>query len=132
MINIFKKLKIFHVLAIFAFSFSYSTTYIEAQSSTQSKNEKKIKYKKARALTTKTAKKMTKVYEALEEVDEKGEPAPDMETVREILTELRNDQDNLKSYDRSVVWNSWGYVYFSDGEYDKAMNAIRLLLMSLK
>ena len=123
MINVIKKLKLFHILAIFAFSFSYTTSFVEAQSSPQSKNEKKLKYKKARALTTKTAKKMTKVYEALEEVDENGEPAPDMVTVREILTELRNDQANLKSYDRSVVWNSWGYVYFSDGEYEKAMNA---------
>jgi tetratricopeptide (TPR) repeat protein len=46
-----------------------------------------------------------------------------METVIEILTDLRNDQDNLKSYDRSVVWNSWGYVYFSDGKYDEAIRA---------
>ena len=43
-------------------------------------------------------------------------PAPDMETVIEILTELRNNQSELKSYDRSVMWNSWGYVYFSDEE----------------
>ena len=66
---------------------------------------------------------MAKVYEALEVVDEKGEPAPDMKTVVEILTDLRSDQVNLKSYDRSVMWNSWGYVYFTEGEYDKAMQA---------
>ena len=66
---------------------------------------------------------MAKVYEALEVVDEKGEPAPDMATVIEILTELKNDQANLKSYDRSVMWNSWGYVYFTEGEYDKAMQS---------
>ena len=66
---------------------------------------------------------MAKVYEALEEVDDKGEPAPDMETVIEILTELRNNQAELKSYDRSVMWNSWGYVYFSDGKYDQAMQS---------
>ena len=62
---------------------------------------------------------MAKVYEALEEVDEKGEPNPDMETVTEILTDLRNRSRNLKSYDRSVVWNSWGYVYFTDGNMMK-------------
>ena len=74
-------------------------------------------------MSSKTAKKMAKVYEALEEVDDKGEPAPDMATVVQILTELRNDSDNLKSYDRSVMWNSWGYVYFSDGKYELAMEA---------
>jgi len=94
---------------------------VEAQSST--KTNKQIKYKKARALQAKTAKQMAKVYEALEEVDEKGEPAPDMVVVTEILTNLRNDQANLKSYDRSVVWNSWGYVYFTEGKYDEAMKA---------
>jgi tetratricopeptide (TPR) repeat protein len=66
---------------------------------------------------------MAKVYEALEVVDDKGEPAPDMETVVEILTELRSNQEDLKSYDRSVMWNSWGYVYFVEGKYDQAMRA---------
>jgi lipopolysaccharide biosynthesis regulator YciM len=123
MIKLIKKSKILYLLAIFAFSFSYTSSIVEAQSSSEANNEKKIKYKKARALSTKTAKKMAKVYEALEVVDEKGEPAPDMVTVIEILTELRDNQDSLKSYDRSVVWNSWGYVYFSDGKYDLAMQS---------
>ena len=121
MIKLIKKSNLLYVLALLAFSFSYPTSHIEAQSSDQSK--KQIKYKKARALQSKTAKQMAKVYEALEVVDDKGESNPDMETVIEILTDLRNDQDNLKSYDRSVVWNSWGYVYFSDGKYDEAIRA---------
>ena len=75
-----------------------------------------------------TAKKMAKVYEALEEVDEKGEPAPDMETVISILTELKNNRDELKSYDRSVMWNAWAYVYFSDGDYSKALSAYSNLI----
>jgi len=85
--------------------------------------KKKLSIKKARALQAKTAKKMAQVYEALEVVDDKGEPAPDMETVLEILNELKNDQANLKSYDRSVMWNSWGYVYFTEGKYTQAMQA---------
>ena len=71
---------------------------------------------------------MAKVYEALEEVDEKGEPAPDMETVVSILTELKNNRDELKSYDRSVMWNAWAYVYFSDGDYSKALSAYSNLI----
>jgi tetratricopeptide (TPR) repeat protein len=121
MMNKMKKSKIIYLFALLALSFSYPTSYVEAQSSESSK--KQIKYKKARALQTKTAKKMAKVYEAFEVVDDKGEPAPDTATAIEILTELRNDQDNLKSYDRSVMWNAWGYIYFSDGNYDQAMNA---------
>jgi tetratricopeptide (TPR) repeat protein len=121
MIKLIKKSKIIYLFALLAFSFSYTSNYVEAQSA--DKPKKQIKYKKARALQSSTAKKMAKVYEALEVVDDKGEPAPDMETVVEILTELRNDQENLKSYDRSVMWNSWGYVYFVEGKYDQAMRA---------
>ena len=106
--------------------FALSTNYIEAQSQTD--NKKPIKYKKARALQTSTAKKMAKVYEALEIVDEKGEPAPDMETVISVLTELRNNRENLKSYDRSVMWNAWAYVYFSDAKYTQAMDAYTRLI----
>jgi tetratricopeptide (TPR) repeat protein len=121
MIKLIKKSKIIYLFALLAFSFSYTSNYVEAQSA--DKPKKQIKYKKARALQSSTAKKMAKVYEALEVVDDKGEPAPDMETVVEILTELRSDQENLKSYDRSVMWNSWGYVYFVEGKYDQAMRA---------
>ena len=116
-----RKSNILYVFALLAFTFSYPTTFVEGQSNDRAKTQ--TKYKKARALQTSTAKKMAKVYEALEEVDDKGEPAPDMDTVIEILTELRNNQADLKSYDRSVMWNSWGYVYFQDAEYDKAMRA---------
>ena len=126
MIRLVTKYKFIYFFALLALSLTYTTSYVEAQSA--DKPKKQIKYKKARALTSKTAKKMAKVYEALEVVDEKGEPAPDMETVVEILTELRNNKENLKSYDRSVMWNSWGYVYFSDGKYKLAMNAYENVL----
>jgi len=124
--KIFKTSKLLYAFVILAFSFSFTSNIIEAQES--SKPKKQIKYKKARALSTSTAKKMAKVYEALEVVDDKGEPAPDMEVVLEILTALRDDKENLKSYDRSVMWNTWGYVYFSDGNYDKAIQAYENLL----
>ena len=123
--KLIKKSKFLYLFALLAFGISYPTSYIEAQSSDQ---KKQIKYKKARALQSKTAKQMAKVYEALEVVDDKGEPSPDMETVIEILTVLRNDEANLKRYDRSVVWNSWGYVYFTEGKYDQAMMAYQKVI----
>ena len=121
MFKILNKSKLLFAFVILAFSFSYTTSHVEAQSS--DKPKKQIKYKKARALQSKTAKKMAKVYEAFEEVDENGEPKPDIETVKEILTELRNDKENLKSYDRSVMWNSWAYVYFDEQNYELAMES---------
>ena len=106
--------------------FAFSSLNLEAQS--QSETKKPIKYKKARALQTSTAKKMAKVYEALEEVDEAGEPKPDMETVLGVLTDLRKNIDGLKSYDRSVMWNAWAYVYMTDGKYPQAMDAYKRVM----
>ena len=109
-------------ISIFFITFTFN---IEAQNQSSDREVRKtnIKYKKARALQASTAKKMAKVYEALEVVDDKGEPDPDMETDLSILNELRRDIANLKSYDRSVMWNAWAFVYFSDGKYDQAMDA---------
>lgn len=108
-----------------AFFFTFIPIKIEAQSAD---NKQPVKYKKARALQSSTAKKMAKVYEALEEVDEKGEPAPNMETVLSILNDLRDNKDDLKSYDRSVMWNAWAYVYFSEGQYSQALDSYRKLM----
>ena len=124
-----KNLQIYFIAFISIFFIAF-TLNIEAQNQSTNREVKKtnIKYKKARALQTGTAKKMAKVYEALEVVDEKGEPDPDMETVLSILNELRRDMANLKSYDRSVMWNAWAFVYFSDGKYEQAMDAYYRLI----
>ncbi len=119
-----KDLQKYFIALIYIFFIAF-TFNIEAQNQNSDREVKKtnIKYKKARALQAGTAKKMAKVYEALEVVDDKGEPDPDMETVLSILTELKRDMANLKSYDRSVMWNAWAFVYFNDGKYDQAMDA---------
>ena len=129
-----KKDLVKYIFSVFAVCIGLLSNDIAAQQTKASGNSDNLnlapkrKYKKARALQSSTAKKMAKVYEALEEVDEKGEPAPDMETVVSILTDLKNNRDELKSYDRSVMWNAWAYVYFSDGDYSKALSAYSNLI----
>lgn len=126
MIKLNKKPKFLYLFAILAFSFVSMPSYLEAQAANQEK--KQIKYKKARSLTPKTAKKMIKVYEALEEVDESGEPAPDMEVVNSILADLKSNFEGMKSYDRSVVWNALGFVAYTNERYEEAINAYNSLL----
>ena len=123
-------------------AFAFSPFDLTAQSNSNNKTEKKQTYKKARVLTSKTAKKVVKVVEALErqktvkvpDPDNKGkfiekeEDDPDWEEAKRILTELLNIRSELKSYDRSVMWNYWGYIYFSDEDYDQAMYAYEQLL----
>ena len=50
MTKLFKTSKLLYVFAILAFSFTFTSSYVEAQES--SKPKKQIKYKKARALQT--------------------------------------------------------------------------------
>ena len=125
-----------------ALAFCFGSIDSYAQSNSDNKAEKKQTYKKARVLTSKTAKKVVKVVEALErqktvkvpdpdnegQFIEKEEDDPDWVEARRILTELLNIRDELKSYDRSVMWNYWGYIYFSDEDYDQAMYAYEQLL----
>ena len=99
-------------------------------------------YKKARVLQNSTAKKVVKIVEALERQKtvrvpdpenegkfiEKEEDDPDWAEARSILTELLNNRADMNSYDRSVMWNYWGYLYFSDEDYDQAMYAYEQLL----
>ena len=99
---------------------------LDAQSA--SGNAKKQTYRKARVLQSSTAKKIQKVVEALERVDDEGKEDPDTLGAKAILTELLNNKDNLKSYDRSVMWNYWGYIYFSEENYDRAMNAYEQII----
>ena len=112
------------LLAIF-FLFGLIAAPIELDAQSQ---DKKVTYKKARALQTSTAKKIVKVVEALERVDEEGKEDPDFETVKEVLNELLDKKDSLRSYDRSVMWNYWGYIYYSEENYPQAMQAYRNLL----
>ena len=72
------------LLSLF-FVFSLLSLPIDLDAQSQ---DKKVTYKKARALQTSTAKKIVKVVEALERVDEEGKEDPDFETVKEVLLSL--------------------------------------------
>ena len=107
----------------FVFSLVFIPFVIDAQS-----QDKKVTYKKARALQTSTAKKIVKVVEALERVDEEGKEDPDYLTVKEILNDLLEKGDSLRSYDRSVMWSYWAYLYAIEENYLKAAEAHKQLL----
>jgi len=129
------------ILFIISLTFSFGAMELSAQDSSYQKKTKS-KYKKARVLQNSTAKKVVKIVEALERQKtlkvpdpenegkfiEKEEDDPDYVTARELLTELLNNRFEMKSYDRSVMWNYWGYIYFTDEDYDQAMYAYEQLL----
>ena len=139
-----------NVFILFALGFAFSSVNISAQNradepsvgGSSKKAGKSRTYKKARVLQPSTAKKIVKIVEALErqktvrvpdplnegQFIEKEEDDPDFTEARLILTELLNRKDEMRSYDRSVMWNYWGYIYFSAEDYDRAMGAYEQLL----
>ena len=144
-----KKLNFISIFSALLVAFIFMPIDSFAQSNESNKSKKQTTYKKARVLQSKTAKEMAKFYEAYERVKivkvkdtdkesetfgqmiDSEEPDPDWVTAKSILSKLRANADNMKSYDRSVMWNSWGFVYYSEEsekegdnvDYSKAMDA---------
>ena len=83
--------------------------------------------KKQEALQTSTAKRILKIVEALEEVDDEGKKL--LMLRNKILNELYERKDSLKSYDRSVMWQYFGYIYLEREDYAKAKDAYEKLLV---
>ena len=113
---------------LLSFSLLLGVTVITYSSEIEAQSKTKGNYKKARVLSTKAAKIITQVVEALERVDDEGKENPDFAQAKRLLTEMERDKDNFKSYDRSIMYNYWGYLYFNDEDYDKAMRSYELLL----
>lgn len=80
-----------------------------------------IEYKKARVLQAKNAKKMSKVYEILES---KGCPMPfsSRSNISSILDQIVKSS-NSNEYDKSVAWNTYGYLYSCHGEHTNAITS---------
>lgn len=82
------------------------------------------KYKKARSLKNSTAKIMGRVYYALEEVDsETGIETPNYAKAKDLLSLFDTGFKFLPSYDKSVIHNTWGYLYIIDSDPHSAMES---------
>ena len=149
MVTSMKKLKFIRLFSALLVMCIFMPVDSFAQSNESSKPKKQTVYKKARVLQTATAKKIAKVTEALERVKiveikdtnkesetyeqmiPTEEPDPDYAAAKKILTEMRSKAQDMKSYDRSIMWNYWGYIYYieeseresDDSDYSLAINA---------
>ena len=80
-----------------------------------------IEYKKARSLQAKNAKKMSKVYEIIENQD-----CPMSESSRSNISDILDQiikSSKSNEYDKSVAWNTYGYLYSCQEEYANAVMA---------
>ena len=136
-----RRINLIRISSALMVAFMFMPIDAYAQSNESSKSKKQTTYKKARVLQSSTAKKIAKVTEALERVkiveikDTKKdsetfgqmipteEPDPDWNTVYKILREMISKSQDMKSYDRSIMWNYWGYTKYSEEDYQGAIEA---------
>lgn len=78
-------------------------------------------YKKSRKLQKATSKKIAKFYDAIGAKDSRGLASPNIGQAIEILKDIEKSKDSLKSYDRSILWNSWAYIYFVEKNWESAI-----------
>ena len=133
-----RRINLIRISSALMVAFMFMPIDAYAQSNESSKSKKQTTYKKARVLQSSTAKKIAKVTEALErvkivEIKEDSEtfgqmipteePDPDWNTVYKILREMISKSQDMKSYDRSIMWNYWGYTKYSEEDYQGAIEA---------
>lgn len=122
-------MRIFHFLFLLSF-FSSSSFAIDDISLINCNGENpQKKYRKSRNLENSTAKIMAKVYDALEEVDDKtGIKEPNYAKAKDLLSLFDTGFKFLPSYDRSIIYNSWGYLYVVDGDPHSAIESYLALI----
>jgi len=79
--------------------------------------------------TRKTPALRNKVYEKLQAVQQAAE-AQDMKLAKELLEEMRTagGKNELNSYELANMWNMFAFVYYSEENYPKAIEAYRNLI----
>ena len=79
--------------------------------------------------TRKTPALRNKVYEKLQKIQEAAE-AKDFATAVKLLEEMRTDdgKNQLNSYELANMWNFYAFVYYSQENYPKTIQAYRNVL----
>lgn len=62
----------------------------------------------------------SKVYEQLARAQSKADEGNTAEAV-EILGEVEGKIDSMNSYERAMLYNFYGFIYYNDEQYDKAI-----------
>lgn len=79
--------------------------------------------------TRKTPALRNKVYEKLQAVQQAAE-AQDLKLAKELLDDMRTagGKNELNSYELANMWNMYAYVYYSEENYPKAIEAYNNLI----
>ena len=86
-------------------------------------------YKTVNYLERKTRNEISKFYKSLENIDKNtGLETPDYKRATNILLKLRDNSNNLKSYDRSILWNNLAYLSVIEKDLETAARYYDLLL----
>ncbi|CAN0605919.1 unnamed protein product, partial [Ectocarpus sp. 12 AP-2014] len=81
--------------------------------------EQKASDKKTRRVPTLRG----KVYEQLARAQSAADDAGDVEEAIAILKEVEEKADSMNSYEKAMMYNFFGFIYYNDENYDKALES---------
>ena len=81
--------------------------------------EQKASDKKTRRVPTLRG----KVYEQLARAQSAADDAGNVEEAIAILKEVEDKSDSMNSYEKAMMYNFFGFIYYNDENYDKALES---------
>ena len=64
-----------------------------------------------------------KVYEQLARAQSAADDAGNVEEAIAILKEVEDKSDSMNSYEKAMMYNFFGFIYYNDENYDKALES---------
>lgn len=77
--------------------------------------------------TRKTPALRSKVYEQLARAQAAAD-ADNIPEAIEILDEVRGKSSSMNSYEKAMMYNFYGFIYYNDEQYDKALESFALVV----
>nr|WP_218312915.1 tetratricopeptide repeat protein [Alteromonas antoniana] len=81
--------------------------------------EQKASEKKTRRVPT----LRSKVYEQLARAQAEADDAGNVDEAISILKEVEDKSDSMNSYEKAMMYNFFGFIYYNDEQYDKALDS---------
>ncbi len=117
------KRHIVNLLAVVLFCSLVTLSPLATQSGQVQAEEVKASEKKTRRVPTLRA----KVYEQLARAQSAADEAGVAEAIQ-ILDEVKAKSDSMNSYERAMMYNFYGFVYYNHEQYDKALESFALVV----
>ncbi len=109
---------LFSALALSALTLTSVSTLALVSGQVQAQEQKASEKKTRRVPTLRS-----KVYEQLARAQSAADEDGDIPEAISILEEVESKADSMNSYEKAMMYNFYGFIYYNDEQYEKALDA---------